>query len=145
MEPANASNKAVKWSVNPAGNGVTVPNGAVKADRKAKPGTCSITAKALDENGAEASFMVEVKKYNKTNIRTQDTRVNLYRINNGYGSSHHKVHSGPKRFCRSLEYYRQQRPRHCKGGKTGRLCLSGGNRKSRRNGERYRRHTGRHQ
>lgn len=87
VEPANASNKAVKWSVNPAGNGVTVKNGVVKADRKAKPGTYTITAKALDENGAEASFTVEVKNYNKTNIRTQDTRVDLYRINNGYGSS----------------------------------------------------------
>lgn len=89
VEPANASNKAVKWSVNPAGNGVTAKNGVIKADRKAKPGIYTITAKSQDGSNTEASFKVEVSayyigKFSLDNNRTSVTKT-LYRVGNGFG------------------------------------------------------------
>ena len=87
VAPANASNKKLKWSVQPAGMGVSVKDGVIKADNKAATGTYTITATAADGSGVSTSFKVLVKTRSTTGISVDRTTVDLFRVNNGFGSS----------------------------------------------------------
>ena len=72
VEPRNASNRKVEW-ISSDEEVATVRDGQVKG---IAPGTATITARAMDESGAEATFTVTVVQPIRT-IKAEEPRLEL--------------------------------------------------------------------
>ncbi len=88
VNPSDAANKKLNWTVAPAGQGVTVKNGKVTASKTATPGNYTVTATAADGYGATANFAITVEASPITKIALSGSKtVNLFRVSNGMGAA----------------------------------------------------------
>lgn len=97
IDPANASNKALKWSLTgfpegttakTCGVSVNAKNGQIKASKNAIVGEYEIKCEAADGRGAYSIFAVDViaasQKVSK--IELDKTNVTVFRVTNDYGA-----------------------------------------------------------
>ncbi len=84
--PANTTNPKLVWSVSPAGKGVTVQNGKVKATRKALLGEYIIEAKTKDGSSLTAQTTVTVTADKITTFSFKESKKHIFRVKNNYGA-----------------------------------------------------------
>lgn len=87
---AAPANKTLDWTVNPAGKGVTVKNGKVKADKTAS-GTYTITATATDGTNTAGSKQITIVSSAISKISLSEKKVTLFRVANGLGAETSKT------------------------------------------------------
>lgn len=86
--PVTATNKKVKWSVAPEGNGVTVAaNGTVKASGNAKTGQYTITATAEDGSNVTGSKVITVSDNAISQIKLDNSSITIFRTAGNYNSA----------------------------------------------------------
>ena len=79
--PAYATDKAVDWSVSPAGTGVTVKNGKVTASKNATTGSYTVTAKMKNYGTVYATYTFTVieSKAMTSKVALETTKATLTR------------------------------------------------------------------
>lgn len=87
VTPSNASNKKVRWSISPAGQGVTVSSsGKVTAKGSARAGIYTVKAVTVDGSALEAEQQIEVTGGAITKISFSAKTASIFRVSNQYGA-----------------------------------------------------------